>query len=594
MQDLIEYYQRELTYLRERGAEFARAYPKVAKRLELSEAGSADPHVERLIEAFAFQTARIQRDLDSEFPVISTALLEMLFPFFVCPTPALGIARFRLEAGNLEAIEVPRHAALYAETYDGDAVYFRTAYTVRLWPVEVAHVEFTAPDSFGDGSDFVRAETALQLKLHDRSGEKFAKIDRLRFFINAEPHLAHILYELIFTESVAAKLHWYTETGASAVRDVTIRPVGFELEDDLLPSPGYAHPGYRLLAEYFAFPEKFLFFEVHLDERARNDYVDLVFLLSREVNRNRLKVKPENFLLGCTPVANLFQRSAEPIVVDHRQTEYRLVADLRRQKITEIHSILDVKAGTPGGTEVRPVRSYYDYHKDSVDPDPRLFWRARRISAPGMAGTDILLSLTDLDLHAEFPAEQKVFVRTLCTNRDLARQLEPGGALFFEKAPQPCSIQMLDRPTEPVWPVDGGLTLWNYLSLQNLNFLAIGEDEAALRSVKAIMNLCSFSTADRVAALRQQDGILTLSRRRSVLRTGQDAWRGFHRGVELTLEMDGEAFAGGDGFLLAAVLERTFAAFVSLQSFIQVVVKRKEEQREWKRWPARTGLRAVL
>lgn len=593
MRGLLEYYQRELAYLRESGAEFARRHPRIAKRLEWSDGGSADPQVQRLIESFAFQTARIQHDLENEFPQISTALLDTLFPFFNQPMPSTSVARFSMEAGNDAAIEIPRHAALYSESLDGEAVFFRTAYDVQLWPVEVAHVEFASPENFNIDGDLDRIGTVLQLKLRDRSGEMFDRVDRLRFYLSADLNTAHTLYELIFTETQRIKLNWYTD-GASLAGDATVRPVGFEENESLLPTLGHSDSTYRLLAEYFACPEKFLFFDVLLDGRPKSEYLDVLFLLEREINPSKLRIRPEHFLTGCTPVVNLFERSTEPLRVDHRQTEYPLVADLRRRNTTEIHSILEVKASTPGSNSIRPVRSYYDYHHELANPEPRLFWRARRIPSPSGAGGEVLLSLTDLNLTAEYPPEQTVFARALCTNRELARQIEPGAALFFEKAPQPCSISMLEQPRAPVWPQMGGSTLWSFLTLQNLNFLSLGDEAAALRSIREMMRLCSFATADQSAVERQLDGILELHRRRIVLRVGDEAWRGFRRGVELTLVMNNRAFVAGNGYLLAAVLERVLASHISIQSFLRVIVKRENEQKEWKQWPPRTGLTAVL
>ena len=76
--DLLLYYERELTFLRQMGAEFAAKYPKVASRLVLEPDKCEDPHVERLLEAFAFLAARVHLKIDDEFPEITEALLNIL------------------------------------------------------------------------------------------------------------------------------------------------------------------------------------------------------------------------------------------------------------------------------------------------------------------------------------------------------------------------------------------------------------------------------------------------------------------------------------------------------------------------------------
>ena len=75
---LLSHYDRELAYLRELGAEFAQEYPKVAGQLGLSSAACSDPHVERLLEGFAFLAARVQLAIDAEFPRFTEQLLDLI------------------------------------------------------------------------------------------------------------------------------------------------------------------------------------------------------------------------------------------------------------------------------------------------------------------------------------------------------------------------------------------------------------------------------------------------------------------------------------------------------------------------------------
>ena len=95
-EELLKYYKSELTYLRRMGSVFAERYPKVAKRLEIGHDECSDPHVERLIEAFAFLTGRLQHEIDSEFPDITSALLNILYPQLTSPIPSMAIAQFNV------------------------------------------------------------------------------------------------------------------------------------------------------------------------------------------------------------------------------------------------------------------------------------------------------------------------------------------------------------------------------------------------------------------------------------------------------------------------------------------------------------------
>src|SRR5438094_9599572 len=96
--ELLFYYEQELAFLRRMGAAFAEKYPKIASRLVLEPAKCEDPHVERLLEAFAFLAARVHLKIDDEFPQITEALLGIVYPHFIRPIPSMSIVEFQLDA----------------------------------------------------------------------------------------------------------------------------------------------------------------------------------------------------------------------------------------------------------------------------------------------------------------------------------------------------------------------------------------------------------------------------------------------------------------------------------------------------------------
>ncbi|MGH7785010.1 MAG: type VI secretion system baseplate subunit TssF, partial [Candidatus Binatia bacterium] len=86
--ELLGYYERELIFLRRMGADFAHKYPKVAARLLIDEEKIEDPHVERMVEAFAFLAARIGLKLDDELPEVTESFLNVLYPHYLAPIPS--------------------------------------------------------------------------------------------------------------------------------------------------------------------------------------------------------------------------------------------------------------------------------------------------------------------------------------------------------------------------------------------------------------------------------------------------------------------------------------------------------------------------
>ncbi|HEU4388684.1 MAG TPA: type VI secretion system baseplate subunit TssF, partial [Blastocatellia bacterium] len=349
-EELLRYYKDELIYLRNRGSAFARQYPLVAAQLGIGAGESPDPQVERLIESFAFLAARIQHELDGEFPEITTALLGNLYPQLVNPIPSMAIAQFhvdpdqgKLTTGHL----IERDTPLTAQTEQEITCRFKTCYPVTLWPLEVVSATFESPAQFDFLDSATRILTVLRLKLAPR-GVKLSELDlrKLRFYLHGDRMLVNRLYELLMCHVLSVAVLPDENAPPICLPQDSISPVGFSLDEDVLPYPPNAHPGYRLLHEYFTFPEKFMFFEIdNLNRALTGEMLDLLVMLDRPPG-NQICIDRETFVLGCTPVINLFRKTTEPIRLDHRQLEYPLIPDKRRERTTEIHSVISVTASS--------------------------------------------------------------------------------------------------------------------------------------------------------------------------------------------------------------------------------------------------------
>ena len=144
---LLEYYDRELQYMREMGGEFAREFPKIAGRLGLDAFECADPYVERLLEGFAFLAARVQLKVDAEFPRFTQHLLEMVYPHYLPPVPSMAVVQVspNMNDGSIaEGFLIPRDSQLRSGIVEGEqtACEYRTAHDVTLWPLEIAEAEY--------------------------------------------------------------------------------------------------------------------------------------------------------------------------------------------------------------------------------------------------------------------------------------------------------------------------------------------------------------------------------------------------------------------------------------------------------------------
>ncbi|HWS85715.1 MAG TPA: type VI secretion system baseplate subunit TssF [Pyrinomonadaceae bacterium] len=597
-EELLRYYRSELNYLRRMGGEFAALYPRVASRLELGRDECADPQVERLIESFAFLTARLQRDLDGEFPEVTTALLGVLYPQFTAPVPPMAVARFDVDPdqGKLTTgFTLPRHTPLFAYTRQGHACRFRTCYPVTLWPLTLTYaaVEDTGQFDFLDRAANVAA--VLRLKLRCDAGYlSELELKRLRFYLDGDAGLLGGLYELLFSNVVDVVALTGSEARPVQLPRGSILPVGFGDDEEVLPYPRQSHPGYRLLHEYFAFPAKYHFFDLdNLDLCRRGRELDILFLLDKFPAGAEF-IGPANFVLGCTPVINLFRKTTEPIRLDHRTAEYRLVPDKRRERTTEIHSVLSVTASSADDDRTRRFEPFYSYSHGMDGGADRAFWHARRAVSlnKDVSGTEVFLSFLDLDFRPSLPPAQTVYAHTLCTNRELAAQLPAGAALQIEEQAPLVGISCLTKPTLPHQPPLRGETLWRLISHLSLNHLSLSEGADSLPALREILKL--YSPVDSPSAQQQIAGLRSMECRPVVRRVGRDAWRGFCRGTEITLEFDEDLYVGSGAFLLGAVLERFFALYASINSFTQLRIKSRQREGVWKQWPPTVGEKIAL
>jgi type VI secretion system protein ImpG len=601
--EFLSYYERELAFLRQMGAEFAAKYPKIAARLLLESDKSEDPHVERLLQAFALLTARVHHKLDDEFPEITESLLNVVYPQYLAPVPSMAIVQFVLdpEQGKLTTGHlIERGTTLFSPPVNGQACRFRTCYPVTLWPLAVNAAQLDTTARLGLAA---RAAGVIRLELGTAGGASFAdlQIERLRFHLHGESRLAYGLYEVLFNNAREVLLRGArggsrTPVTVRLAPDV-LRPVGFDDDEDVLPQTPRAFAGYRLLQEYFALPEKFLFVDLlGLERVAQAGFTQNleVLILLDKLPRFEQPVNAETFRLGCTPVINLFEQLAEPIRLNQTQAEYRIIPDVHRQQTTEVHSVEAVTSGSPDGQTVVEFQPFYSLRHAAAGGGDGAYWYATRRASPRRfdPGTEVYLSLVDTAFRPTLPAVETLSVRTMCTNRDLPSRLPFGGAQsdFDMEVAAPLSrIHCLTKPRETLRPPLRSAAQWRLISHLSLNYLSIADGPQALQE---ILKLYDFSGSSVVQ--QQIGGLVSLSSRRIVARPGSMPWNGFCRGVEVTIELDEDDFVGSGVFLFASVLERFLGLYTSINSFVQLVAFTRQREEALHRWPPRAGDQILL
>jgi type VI secretion system protein ImpG len=609
--ELLEYFERELSFLRRSGAEFSKRYPKIASRLLLEPNKCDDPHVERLLEGFAFLAARVHLKIDDDFSEVSEALLNVLSPHYVRPIPSLSLVQFELdpEQGKLTSgLDLPRGSLLDSRPVRGVPCRFQTCYDTTLWPVTVEEAAWVAPHQLDPpvaGGDVMGALRVVLRCLPDVTFSGM-ELDSLRFYLNGEDNLSSTLYELLFNSCSGVLVRPLDGgSGAQAVRwdPDAVRPVGFHESESLLPVPRRAFSGYQIIQDYFAFPQKYFFFDLAGFDRLPPDFgasAELVFLIApfeRPDRRHMLEsgVSADTLRLGCTPIVNLFPQSSEPIRITHRRSEYPIIADARRRLETGVFSVDEVVAAESGAGETIRFEPFYSY-RHGVDGGGERFWHARRQRSAWREdeGSEVLLSFVDLSGRAAQPDHDAATVRLTCHNGELPSQLpfgDPAGDFELESGEASVSrVLTLVKPTTIVEPPLGKPQLWRLISQLSLNYLSLVDGgPAALQEVLRVYNF-----GGSAAAEKEIDGILSVESRPVYSRVESDHGLSFARGRRVEIEFDEDRYAGGGVYLFASVVEHFLGLYASVNSFTQLAARTTQRETPLREWAPRAGWKPLV
>jgi type VI secretion system protein ImpG len=608
--ELLDLYENELTFLRKMGAEFAEKYPSVASHLLLSPNGSEDPHVERLVESFAFLAARIHLKISDDFPEITESALNVIYPHFLRPIPSMSVVEFGVdpEQGKLTSnIQIPRETLLYSRPVEGVPCKFRTSYDTQISPLRVTAARWRSPERLDPPVKATDAVAACSIEIECFPDVLFKALDlkSLRFYLNGESKLVHPLYELLFNNCFRVLLRNPEDRRQRLVElpPNSLRRVGFREDEALLPFPRRSFTGYRILQEYFALPEKFFFADLFNLEALMSDLftnrAEIVFLISPFERSDRqqpleLGISERTFRLGCTPIVNLFPQSAEPVLLENTKFEHSIIPNVRRRNAFEVFSIDDVRTASPDRREVTQYEPFYSSHHGRAAKS-QTFWNAtRRLSSQqDDAGTEMYLSLVDTSGQAAKTGSETLTVRCTCSNRDLPARLPFGneaGDFDLEGGSVVKRITSLRKPTDTIRPPLRKGIQWRLISHLSLNYLSLVEGGRG--ALQEILRLYNFTDSQPLE--RQISGITDLRSRRHFARVVSEHGISFARGIRIEMEFDEEHYVGSGVFLFASILEYFFGLYSSLNSFSQLVVRTKQRKEVLCEWQPRAGQKILL
>ena len=586
MSHFNQYYQDELEFLRKTGPDFARANPEIARFL--GDPGS-DPDVERILEGVAFLCGRIRQKLDDELPEFTENLMKLLWPHYLRPIPSMSILEFLPDIDTMQApIPVKAGTEFLSKPVQGTRCRYRSCWPVTLRPWSLQDVRLET-----DLAKPVRL--VMRLQCTRQASMEDLDLAAVQIFLAGELRTAFSLYLLLsaHVDYVEVSDGSDRQPQPGSRRSVLrfgpehIVPAGLTRDQAVLPYPDLSFPGYRLLQEYFAMKERFLFLEFKGLDRAVRE-LELTNTIEIAVTFNRRldtlpMVSRENLRLHCVPIINLFEHPAEPMRITQDRTEYLLepsktgIADRRHLEIYSVDRVFGLVRAED--LEVREYPPFYSFqHATRTDPTEAIYHQAHLkpdVVAHGprkrQVGTSTYLSFVSARDTRALPKEETISVELTCTTRELPNELVAGDINEpTDTSPASTSFRNLSKPTTTVTPPLGKSLHWRLISHMSLNYVSLTNVDR----LKELLRVYDFqSEQDAQRALEHQrllDGI------ESVKTTFAERMiRGAPiRGMQIDIELNEDHFAGeGDAYLFATVLDRFFGLYVTLNAYTQLTVR---------------------
>lgn len=586
---LKDRFSEELRYLHELGNDFANDNPQLARLLGK---GGSDPDVERLMEAFAFLTAKLRLKLEDDLPELTHPMLQLLWPNYLRPLPSATIVKFTpCKQALSQSQRIARGSRLFSTPVDGVPCEFRTCAEVAIHPFELTSASATQTLD----TSVVRLElrTLVERPLNTLN---CASLD---LHLSGDTENARTLYLWI-----AQYLDHVALTIDGEVRRLPASCVvlpGFSPDQALLPYPQNVFDGYRILQEYFVFPQRFHFIGLTglaplWPDRAAK-HVGLEFHFTRQLP-DSLRVGHADFSLFCTPAVNLFSHSAEPIDLSSRSAQDELIPKGEARHAYEIFSVDRVvstrtTARGSSGEHLRIFHPFESFAHEIEHAQGRTALYYRYTIEPSLRGDGVAhrIAFVRADANAYIAELETASIDLTCTNRDLPVALGVDDINVISEATPPLATYTnICPPTRAYRPVLDGQLQWALISNMSLNYLSLLSAEP----LKAVIGAYDFAALHDIQHMRttrkRLDGIRGIQTEPlDWLIKGQPI-----RGLRTRLQLDQQAFlCEGDLYLFGCVLAHFFALYASINSFHQLEVINTTNNERYT-WPIQTGKQPLI
>ncbi|MEB6676531.1 type VI secretion system baseplate subunit TssF [Acinetobacter haemolyticus] len=587
IEQLLPYYEKELQEFGQQSREFAQKYPKIAQRLSLNQEQIDDPHIERLIQAFSLIAARIDKKLADSYDVFTHSLFEVMFPQYLRHFPACTVVSFE-DINKVKQLtevhRIPQKTALRSRSFKGVQCEFNTTNEVRLLPLALTGLDFqTSPSTHMH----LNQNATLSMKFEIFNDAHWVLEEKLPIYLDAISNFPLQVLDSIFKKETG----FAVRIGQRSMEIANpFAVMGFSEQESLLPVDQHTHHAYRLLMEYFCFPEKFNYLNLDLSVlkgmlREHEQSFEILIHLKLNLNdqavvRNYSELNIANFKLFTTPAINLFEKQAEPQKITHTQLQYPLITDAHHPELYQVYSVIEmnmVREKTNQEQSYLPVLPFFamsHYQNDKVQFFYSLNYQSSATQAMQIGYSIVSKHLKPYEIKSDF-----ISTKLLCSNGDLPHEAlgQSNNILNLNDSSLARRALILKRPTSPFEFDKNKNEQWRIISHLSLNTLALMKGDA-LSHVKELLALYNLPHSKENILLI--DALKTLSFSTANKLVNAKPFPMFVRGVKVELSINSSVFRGHSLYIFSQLLSHIFNLKVQINSFVDVIVKDSSNQQE--------------
>ena len=587
---LNDYFAAELAGLRTRAIEFASENPSIAEELMLNkdnEGKSRDPHVEILIQSFAWLTSRLRQNIETESSKLPALMLQQLYPQLVSSIPSMAIAEFKVKASAnfdqgyiLNGHQVMEPLNITSKGNQADRLKqckFTSSYDTVLWPFQTNEVSIQSLNDMSFVSRyFSNVQSAVDIRLKEvesDAGTDTCFSRPLRFYINLGENLRFKFYDILCKHFVGAVVvdSKNSDTPLAVLSKQDMKLCGFEDHERMFPLNSHQDLGFSLLQDYFCFPEKFMFFELSGMENISGKSNFHIKLLFDENLPESVKLNKDAFKLNCAPVINLFQKTTEPLPLHYKDYRYRLYPSREYYDAFEIVGVNKVYSVNKQG-ETRELSPYFSLQSQDRDPGGTRWMVLHETShRKQLSGTESWLSLFDVNYENTCPVGDTLFAETWCSNRSACELFNKSQKFGLVGSSPVNEVHLLTRPTRHKGSQMNKEHLWQMLSHLSVYYVSLSDEKTAKDTLTRFLSL--YVSKNNPVSQRQIESIEKLEAQEDVQPHISESWRGYYRGTRFTLTLTERKFDGSSPLLFGQVLHQFLALFCHINSFVRLELK---------------------